>query len=149
MKPIKVGMNNEEYFCAFVSPISAKDLRYNPEWQAHAYTIAERGLGGKDDLVGKGALGVWNNVIIKQSQHVIRFANTAATGYYARNLLLGADAMVSGWAQTLTFTEEEIDHGRVLSMSGYEIRGETKVTFNGQDNSTDVDLGVAQLVSVG
>jgi len=149
MKPIKVGPNNEEYFVLFLSPVAAKDLRYNPEWQAHSYSLADRGLGGKDDLIGRGALGVWNNVIIKQSQHVRKFASTAGTFNYARNLLLGADAMVCGWAQTLMFTEEKIDHNRELSMNGSEIRGEVKVSFPGNDGSTQVDMGVAQLVSVG
>ena len=149
MKPIKVGKNNEEFYVAFLSPIACKDLRYNPEWQAHAYSGAQRGLTGKDDLIAHGAVGVWNNIIVKESQHVRRFNSTETTFKFARNLLLGADAMVSAWAQTLMFTDEMIDHGRELSMNGGEIRGEVKVSFPGNDGSTQVDMGVAQLVSVG
>ena len=150
LRPIRVGKNNELFLCAFLSPIAAKDLRYNPEWQAHAYSVNERGLGGPDDLIGAAAMGTWGNVIIKESAHITRFATTAAdSSRYARNLLLGADACLCGWAKTLTFTEDDDDHMRELSMAAYEIRGESKINFNGQDNSTNVDLGVVQLASVG
>ncbi len=148
LNPIRVGANNEEFYIAFLSPRAARDLRYNPEWQAHAYSLAERGLNGADDLIAKGAMGVWNNVIIKESQHVIRFA-TSGSHYLSRNLLVGADAMISAWAQTTDYTEETDDHRRILSVAASEIRGETKVAFYGNDGATTVDLGVAQLISVG
>jgi len=149
MRPIKIGPNNEEFYILLISPRAGRDLRYNPEWQAHAYSIADRGLGGKDDLISNGALGVWNNVIVKESQHIVRPLIDAGTSRFARNLLLGADAMISGWAKTTDYTEELVDHGRELSVAAYEIRGETKVVFDGNDGSTDVDMGVAQLISHG
>lgn len=138
LKPLRITEGNDEVFMLYVSLKAARDLRRNDDWLAHAYSLAERGF--EKSPLAKGALGVWNNVIIKSAEHVLE-CGTAGTEVIARNLLVGADAMLCAWAQTLDYTEELEDHGRRLSVNGQEIRGETKVTFNG------VDYGVAQVIT--
>jgi N4-gp56 family major capsid protein len=138
MQPMRIGANNEEVFCAFLSLECSRDLRFNADWQNHAFSLADRGFDKTP--IATGALGVWNNIIVKPSERVIKF-NDGSGNNYARNLLVGADAMLCGWAQTLDYSEELIDHDRELSSAGQEIRGEIKVAFNG------VDLGVAQIVA--
>ena len=136
--PMSLGKDNVPVYILYVSLKAARDLRRDPEWQNHALELISLGL--PHDLLGMGTLGVWNNVIVKSSERVLE-VTTAGTDYYARNLLVGADAMCLGWAQTTQVTEELIDHDRELSVNGSEIRGETKLAFNG------VDLGVLQLIS--
>jgi len=138
MQPLRVGSSNEEVFCNLVSLQCARDLRFNADWQNHCFSLAERGFDKSP--IATGALGMWNNVIVKPSERVIKF-NDGSGNEYARNLLVGADAMLCAWAKTLDYSEELIDHDRELSSAGSEIRGETKVTFNG------VDLGVAQIIA--
>jgi len=138
MTPLRIGPNNEEYFCAMLSLQSARNLRYSADWQNHSYSL--HGLGLKDSPLAQGALGVWDNVVIKRNERIHRFSD-GGTGNFSRNILLGADAMFCGWAKTLDYTEELIDHKSTLSSGGTEIRGESKVTFNG------VDLGCAQIIA--
>jgi len=137
LTPLRVGPDNEEMFILFVSLKAARDLKRNSDWLDHAYNLAERGF--TDTPIAKGALGIWDNVIIKPSERILEFGNAGTQ--YARNLLFGADAVFCAWAQTLDYTEELSDYNRQLGVNGCEIRGETKVTFNG------VDLGVAQVIS--
>jgi len=138
LQPLRVGPDNREFFILFVSLKAAKDLRFNQDWQDHALSVVEAGLGA-EDMIATGALGVWDNVIVKKSERIYEFADGG--DMLARNLLVGGDAAVLAWAQTTEMSEEILDHGRVLSSNGSEIRGEVKVTFN------DVDMGVAQVIT--
>ena len=137
LTPIKVGPNNEEVFIMYCSLKAARDLKRQDDWLAHSYALSERGF--ETSPIAKGALGVWDNVIIKPTERILEFGPDGTQ--YARNLLLGADAAFCGWAQTLDYTEEMEDHDTRLSVNGREIRGEKKVTFNG------CDLGVAQIIT--
>jgi hypothetical protein len=136
--PVKVGKNGEEFYKLLVHTRAARDLRFHPDWQARSLSCADRGIG--DDPIATGALGVWNNVIVAESERIVRFG-VSGTLMLARNLLLGADACVLGWAQTLDYTEELIDHKRILSMAADEIRGQKKLQFN------SIDTGVCQVVT--
>jgi N4-gp56 family major capsid protein len=144
MRPMRVGKNGEEFFVLFIDLHAAHDLRFSPDWQNHAYSVIERGIG--DDPIATGALGVWNNVIVKPSERVVRFTVDSGTNNYARNLLIGADAAILGWAQRLEYSEEMVDHNTTLSIAASEIRGQTKVKFNITD-STQEDAGVFQVIS--
>lgn len=137
MVPLRVGPNNEEFFMLYVSLRAGRDLRQNPDWVNHALSAMEAGIAG--DMIAQGALGVWDNVIVKSSERIV--AVTDGTDKVARNLLVGRDAAVLGWAQTMNFSEELIDHKRILSSNGSEIRGEAKTQFDG------VDYAVAQLIT--
>ncbi len=137
VRPVKVGPNDEEFFILLISLKAARDLRFSADWQNHAYSVIERGIG--DDPIATGALGIWDNVIIRSSERILEIGTTGTQ--YARNLLLGADACVLGWVQTLDYTEELIDHKRILSMAADEIRGQTKVTYNSND------AGVVQVIT--
>jgi len=135
--PIRVGPNNEEFFILICSLKAGRDLRRDPEWVNHALSAMEAGLGG--DMIASGALGVWDNVIVKTSERILEFDD--GSDRIARNLLIGRDSAVLGWAQTLAISLERIDHGRELSVNGGEIRGEAKVTFD------SVDMGVSQVLT--
>jgi len=137
VRPIKVGPNGEEFFILFLSLQAARDLRFTADWLNHAYSVVERGI--EKDPIAHGALGVWNNVILKPTERVLTFADSTET--IARNLLVGADAAVLGWAQTMDYSEEAHEHGRWWRAYGDEIRGQKKLAFN------SVDCGVVQVVT--
>lgn len=137
MYPLRVGPNNEEFFLLFLSLRVGRDLRKHPDWQNYALSIIEAGLG--NDMIAAGAFGVWDNVIVKSSERIVTIVD--GSNKIARNLLVGSDAAVIAWAQTMEFTEEIIDHRRRLSSNGNEIRGESKITFE------DSDMGVAQVIT--
>jgi N4-gp56 family major capsid protein len=142
MRPIRVGPDGEEFFILFVHPKSARDLMFSADWQNHALAVAD--VFGKDmDPIARGALGVVDNVIVKRSERIL--TTTLSTEVIARNLLLGADAAILGWAQKLDYTEELIDHKREMSIAADEIRGQRKVVFS--VSGTDTDAGVIQVLA--
>jgi hypothetical protein len=57
----------------------------------------------------------------------------------ARNLLLGADAAVMAYAQTLNYMEKKFDYDREMGVAADEIRGIKKLDYDG------VDLNIAQV----
>lgn len=138
IRPTRVGPNGEEYFILYLHTKCARDLRFHPDWQNRALRAADVGI--ENDPIARGALGIWNNVIVKESERITT-CGLAGTKVFARNLLFGADAMVLAWAQTLDYTEELLDHKRKMSVAADEIRGQDKLTFN------SVDCGVAQVIA--
>ena len=118
MRPIRVGKNGEEFFFLFVHPKCARDLMFSADWQNRALSTAD--VFGKDlDPLATGALGVVDNVIIKRSERIY----ATATESIARNLLVGADAAILGWAQMLDYREELPDYGTRAGFAAGEIRG--------------------------
>ena len=140
MQGIEEKTSGESVFCLYTSLQAARDLRFNSDWQNHSYSLAERGW--ESSPIARGALGTWDNTIVKKTQRIIKFLD-GSSNLYSRNLLIGADAMCCAWAQSFQYTEEPVDHKRKLSVNGSEIRGEVKLAFNG------VDTGVAQIVTAG
>ena len=146
MRPVKMGKNGEEYFILLVNAKSARDLQFSADFQNMALSVSD--VFGNNNLpsVVTGALGVVDNVIVKRHEKIVTVNN--GTKYFARNLLLGADACVLGWAQTLEYAEEIIDFKRKLSCSADEIRGQTKVLFTSADDDTvNIDAGVMQVIA--
>ena len=138
LEPIKVE-NGDEYYILLIDKISRRDLRQDSRFEQHMISVLEAGLG--EDPIATGAMGVWDNVIIKCIDGLYRWEDPNNAGdYYTRNLLLGSNALGIGYAMEMDYTEELEDHDRLLSVAGSEVRGQTKVTFDG------VDMGVAQVI---
>lgn len=146
MRPIKVGKNGEEFFMLLVDPKSARDLQFSADFQNFALSVSD--VFGNQNLPSMvtGALGVVDNVIVKRHESIVSI--TDGTSTIARNLLVGADACVLGWAQTLMYSEEIIDHKRALSVAADEIRGQTKVKYtSAADGTSVIDAGVLQVLA--
>jgi N4-gp56 family major capsid protein len=136
--PVKIGPNGEEFYILMVHTKAARDLRFHPDWQARALSCKDKGI--ETDPIATGALGIWNNCIVKESERVLT-CGVAGTKVVARNLLMGSNAAVLAWAQTQDYVEEKLDANRVFRATSDEIRGQSKITFNG------VDMGVAQVLT--
>ena len=138
MKPIR-AKNGEEYYMLVIHPKAAIDLRRDARWEKRALA-AMTGKGSLEgDPIATGAIGVWEHIIVREAQFIKTHQNSGGTLKIARNLLLGADAAVMAYAQTLDYTEELLDHRRVISDAADEIRGINKISFDG------VDLNIAQV----
>jgi hypothetical protein len=131
------NMLNREWFFLFCSLEAANDLAENPAWISWQQSQNGRLPESAEEM---GAVGVYHNVIVVPSERIIHFKDSSGNRF-ARNLLMGANAVFCGWAQMTDYTEEWRDHKRILSVNGSEIRGEKKVTFNG------CDMGVAQVIT--
>jgi len=128
-----------EIFLLYVSLRAARDLKQDPEFKQYQRALITGGMITKDP-VATGALGLYDNILVMENERIREFKN-AKGEYFARNLLVGGDAMVVGYAQTIDYTEELTDHKRRLSMAADEIKGHKKFEFDG------VDLGVAQVIT--
>ena len=141
VRPIRSDSNGNEYFLLDLSLQAYRDLRTDARFEKRLLSLAEGGVDPKKDVFAKGALGIWNNIILMKNEYVYKFANDAGTEKYARNLLMGADAMVMAYAQTVDYTEELLDHKRKMSVAGDEISGRRKINFD------NVDLNVVQVIT--
>lgn len=95
---------------------------------------------GKDSIVYKNALGVWNGVILHKHRNVIRYSDYGAGANVgaARALFLGAHAGMAAWGKNGDFgryswNEETDDRGNRLVITAGSIYGIKKATFNSQD----------------
>jgi hypothetical protein len=141
VRPVRAESNGVEYFVLDLSLSAFRDLRTDPRFEKRMISLADSGVDVKTDAFAKGAIGVWNNIIVFKNEFIYEFKSDDGADRYARNLLMGADAMVMGYAQTSDYTEELRDHKRKISVSTDEISGRRKINFDG------VDLNVIQVVT--
>jgi hypothetical protein len=145
----RTGQGDQEFYHLFLSPIAANQLRADPDWQNLHLSRLEAGLG---DSFATGFLGVYNNVLVRYNNRIKTF-NVTGTDTYARNVLIGSDALYAAWAVTLGFDSDTDDYGREQGQNGYQIRGEGKIRMsidpdtNPSAGTDDQDLGVAQIIS--
>lgn len=129
-------------YVAYIHPIQATQLRINSgsRW----FDINKAGLQGGDiskNAIYTGALGEYNNIIIKEANHVTTGVNSstgAALPNVRRAVLLGAQAVAKahgkiGGPSSYNWNEEKFDHKRNMEVSVMTICGMKKVVFGGQD----------------
>jgi len=137
--------NGKEWYMLFLTPEQAFDLKLHPDWFVRSVAVTESGLD--KDPFATSALGTIGNVVIHEAEHTTTFLN-GSSEKFGRGLLLGQNAALLGFAQTLEYTEELFDYKREMGVTGTEIRGETKLAFtNKDDTSSEVDFGVLQVIS--
>ena len=138
MKPIR-AKNGEEYYLLVIHPKAGIALRSDERWEKRALASMTGKGSLEGDPIATGAIGVWEKIIVKEAEYIKTHTNSAGTLKIARNLLLGADAAVLAYAQTLDYNEELRDYKREMGVAADEIRGMKKLTFNG------VDMNIAQV----
>ena len=138
MKPVR-AQNNEEYYILVLHPSVAIDLRRDARWEKRALASMTGKGSLEGDPIATGAIGVWNHIIIKEANFIVTQSNSAGSVHVARNLLLGAEAAILAYGQTLDYKEETRDYGREMGVAADEIRGCNKLTFDG------CDMNVAQV----
>jgi len=138
LRPIMV--DGEAHYVCILSPEQELSLRRNTaagQWLdiQKAAAAAE----GRNNPIFKGALGMYNNVVLHSHDAVIRFMG-GANGQIpcARALFLGAQAAALAWGtagQGLRFQwhEELRDNGNQLVISTSSIFGVKKMRFNNAD----------------
>ena len=142
INPISVGPNFTPMYLAYLSLPCARDLKDDARFESFWLALVESGMA--DDPIATGALGKIGNVLVFETERVYTFGSSGDG--VARNLLIGADAMVQGYALTSDYTEEVLDHKRVLSSGVTEHRGEAKVTLE-IAGGTSEDAGVIQMIA--
>ena len=140
MKPIRMKDGNE-YYMLLLEPRAALQLRQDERWVKRQLSNYQGIKTLENDPVATGAMGTWEKIIVKEADHITTCSAPDGSKTIARNLLLGSDAAVMGYAQTLDYTEEYTDYKRIFGVAADEIRGIKKLDFNG------VDLNIAQVIT--
>lgn len=136
MKPVRLT-DGREYYILVLHPTAARQLRQDERWEKRVLASYQGKGMLESDPIATGAMGIWEKIIVKEADYIPTIGN--GTVNIARNLLLGADAAVMAWAQTLNYVEKTFDYDTEMGVMADEIRGIKKLDFDG------VDLNIAQV----
>jgi len=143
--PIRpVMIDGEEVFVAYLHPYQVTDMRTNTDtgqWMDFSKN-AYNGRG-KDNPIYNGALGKYNNVVLRESEDVtpgVNSSTSASISTVRRAVFLGAQAAAVGYgtnfgdgANAYKWVEKTFDYDRELGVSVQCLMGLTKCTFNSVD----------------
>ena len=109
-----VNVNGKDYYVMFVDPYQAYALKLDSAWQQAQREANVRGL---ENPIFSGALGIWDGVIIYESEYVQSGTNANTTPTrYAKALLLGAEAVAYGYGQEFSFNVQKSDYDFVTGV---------------------------------
>ena len=147
-KIVPTMINGEDMYVMYLHPYQITDLRTNTstgQWQDIQKAAMQ---GGKisDNPLFTGALGVYNNVILRRADDVTQGVNSstgAAISTVRRAVLLGAQAAAFATGRrggTLDFkwVEETFDYTNEVGIAATTIMGMKKTRFNSTDFGTIV-----------
>lgn len=136
-----VMIDGEERYVAIFNPWQEYDIRTSTstgQWLDIQKAAAS--AEGRNNPIFKGALGMYNNVVLHEHKNVIRFSDYGAGSNVAaaRALFLGEQAAVCafgspGTGHRFDWHEESRDNGNQAVISTSAIFGLKKTTFNGKD----------------
>lgn len=136
IKPVRLK-DGREYYVLVLHPAAAEQLRCDERWEKRVLANYQSCRSLENDPIATGAMGVWEKIIVKEADYIPAVSN--GTVSIARNLLMGADAAVMAYAQTIDYKEKTFDYDREMGVAADEIRGIKKLDFDG------IDLNIAQV----
>lgn len=141
-----VVVNGKKYYILYLASEQVTSLRTNTaagQW-LDIQKAAMAGMQSSNSPIFSGALGEYNNVILREAQDIT--AGVSANGQVAvpntrRAVLLGAQAATIAYGKAggdtrYRWNEELLDHKRNLEVSAWAIWGMKKTTYNGDDFGT-------------
>ena len=137
MRPIRVDGN--DYYVLVLHPEVAYDLFELDEFQQIQREAQTR---GDSNPLFKGALGIYNGVVIHSHEGVNTFDNGGGAAVKgSRNLFMGAQAACFAESSDMMWVEKTFDYGNQLGISAAKIYGVDISDYNSKD------YGVIQYVS--
>lgn len=128
IEPVRTEDGNE-YFVLVAHPYAIMSLKRDDLKWAQAQREAQ--IRGDENPLFTGSAGIWDGVIIKSSNRVRRSNNAAATPVpVARNLFLGAQAMIRGYGAYPDWTEELFSYGQEAGIATWTLVGNKLATFD-------------------
>lgn len=139
-----VTEEGDEYYGLVLSPWAALSLKKDSSYQQANRDARERGTGNP---LFRGALGLWDGVILYSSNNVPLATNAYTTPtQYAKNVLFGAQALSRAWAQYPDWREEDFDYRRKSGVATVMIKGEKLNVF---DLTSGGGASAANLTAIG
>lgn len=138
IRPIKIA-NGEEYYVMFVHPLCARDLKNSDSWKnAQQYAMPR----GSENPIFTGMLGMWDGVILKESNKCLLLDNVGNSNTdVAANYLCGAQALLlaqagypeNGGAQVV-MTEKKFDYDVQMGVQIKAMWAHAKAVFNSKQH---------------
>ena len=129
MRPIRVDGN--DYYVLVLHPEVAYDLFELDEFQQMQ---REAQVRGEDNPLFKGALGIYNGVVIHAHEGVNTFDNGGGAAVKgSRNLFMGAQAACFAESSDMMWVEKTFDYGNQLGISASKIYGVDISDYNNKD----------------
>jgi len=136
-----VMVDGEEHYCLVMNPWQEFDMRTNTSaGQWLDIQKAAAGAEGRKNPIFRGALGMYNNVVLHSHKGIVRFNDYGAGSNVeaSRALFLGAQAGVCAFGSPGTnlrydWHEETRDNGNQAVITTSSIVGVKKTTYNGKD----------------
>lgn len=143
MEPLRLS-DGEEMFALILHPYTALDLKQDTDFQTAMREARERGASNP---LFTGALGVWDNVILYQNPRIPTAADGDSSAVVSRNILLGSQAVVRGYALHPQWIEQEFSYGEEIGIATRMVLGQRLVYFDlnaaetGGDTTDDTAIG--------
>ncbi len=145
IQPIRI--NGEEHYVMVMSPYSEYYLRTNTSTgQWLDIQKASAGAEGRKNPIFRGAMGMYNDIVLHSHKAVVRFDDYGGAAVPAeRALFMGKQALVcafgsSGDGLRFDWHEEMADRGNQLVINTHSIFGVKKCTYG--IDGTDRDFGI-------
>ncbi len=141
VRPTMIG--GQPKYVMYLDPSQVTSLRTTTTTGGWQDITKAAMMGGQvtNNPLYTGAIGEWNNVILRQSQDVSQGINgSSAISTVRRAVLLGAQALVCAYGNsnsygpmTYRWSEELFDHDRELELGAWSIWGVKSTRFNSSD----------------
>lgn len=141
VKPIKV--NGADVYVMVIDQWQARDLRADTKWiEAQKYA----NIRGEKNPIFTGALGMYDGVVIHESNRILRTATGASSAKVGHALFLGAQAAVMAVGAEPEWNEDTFDYGNQVGFEFGRIFGIAKSAFK-YDGTNLTDFGVINVLT--
>lgn len=137
---LKAGNKVEEVYVMFAHPLAVRDLLADADFKA-LNTYIPTTLGESVMVHGQRYKGMWDGVMIYETEMPILTGVGTSGINVAHNVLCGAQAAAVAWGKRTSYKEDVDDYGHQNGFAIDEIRGVSKLVFN------NIDHGVVNVFS--
>lgn len=141
IRPIRV--NGAEHYVMVIDQWQARDLKEDQRW-IEAQESAN--IRGEKNPIFSGAIGMWDGVVIHESNRVPRTATGASSAMVGHALFLGAQACVFAEGEAPRWVEKEFDYDNKYGVSIGRMFGLKKAQFK-FDGTNWTDFGVINVLT--
>lgn len=135
IEPLRLE-NGEEIYGMVLHPYAALALKKDSSYQQ---AQREAQVRGADNPLFTGAIGMWDGVVLYQSNRVTTATDGAGSVRVARNIFFGAQAMVRGYSLYPSWVESEFSYAEEMGIATRCVLGERLVTFDLNASETTGD----------
>ena len=141
IRPVKV--NGRDTYVLVIDQYQARDLMSDEKWlNAQQYA----NVRGEKNPIFSGALGMYDGVVVHQSNDIIRDKRGATNTLTSHALFLGAQAAVMAVGNNPTWNEDTFDYDNQVGFAFGRIFGIAKTQFK-FDGTNLTDFGCVNVIT--